>query len=108
MAIWGPQRLFTVGRRVSLRRGQYVRLLVGPALPGRDDVALHDQTRTLGRALAGLLERVQREHPDQPVPGVSAWWHPAHLGGAAPSPEVARALEGPMPPGAVAPLFGAY
>lgn len=108
MAIWGPQRLYTAGRQLSLRRGQAVRLLIGPPLAGRDDDDVREHTRDLGRRLGELLEQAQREHPDQPGMGEHAWWHPAHLGGAAPTPADARAVEGPMPPGAVAPLFDAY
>lgn len=108
MAIWGPQRLYTAGRPRSLRRGQVVRLLIGPPLQLPAGADVEERTREIGRQMAELLEQAQREHPDQPAPGDDAWWHPAHLGGAAPTPEQARAAEGPMPTGAVSPLFGAF
>jgi len=107
MAIWGPQRLYTVGRRLSWHRGQAVRLLIGPPLPVRDALDVRGQTRALGRRLAELLEQDQVEHPDPPAAGEDAWWHPAHLGGAAPTLRQAGTAEGPIPTGAVAPLFGA-
>ncbi len=108
MAIWGPQQLYTAGHKPTFRRGQSVRLLIGEPLHPQPAVPVADQTGELGRRLGELLERAQRDHPDQPTPGEHAWWHPAHLGGAAPTAQQARALEHPMPPGAVAPLFGAF
>lgn len=102
MAIWGPQRLYSVGHRPDLTRGRRVRLLVGAPLPVRGDRSVRAQTLTLGHRLAALLDRAQREHPDQPLPDAPPpWWHPAHLGGAAPTPGEARACEPSMPTGAV-------
>ncbi len=101
MAIWGPQRILTVGHRFDVTRGRPVRLLIGAPIPVRADLDVRDQTVALGGRLAELLERAQRTHPDQPDAGSRPWWHPAHLGGAAPTPERARRSEPAMPAGAV-------
>ena len=101
VVIWGSQRIYTVGHRLDLTRGRPIRILVDRPFPVRGDLSVVDQTRALGERLAELLEQVQRAHPDQPEPDGSSWWHPAHLGGAAPTPEQARRKEPAMPTGAV-------
>ena len=101
VVIWGTQRIFTIGHRLDLTRGRPIHILVDRPFPVRGDVSVVDQTRALGERLAELLEQVQRAHPDQPEPDGSSWWHPAHLGGAAPTPEQALRMTTPMPTGAV-------
>jgi len=101
VVIWGSQRIYTVGHRLNLTRGRPIRVLVDRPFPVRGDLSVVDQTRALGERMAELLEQVQRSHPDQPEPDGSSWWHPAHLGGAAPTPEQARHTEPAMPTGAV-------
>jgi len=101
VVIWGGQRIFTVGHRLDLTRRRPIRVLVDRPFPVRGDLSVVDQTRALGERLAELLEQVQRAHPDQPEPDRSSWWHPAHLGGSAPTPEQARRMEPAMPTGAV-------
>ncbi|MFF4772468.1 lysophospholipid acyltransferase family protein [Microtetraspora fusca] len=91
VAVWGPHRLWTKGRpRRLLQRHVPVTILVGePMLPG-PDAPLADLTTELRRRMAELLDRAQRTYPEIP-PGV--WWQPAHLGGSAPTPEEAAALD---------------
>ena len=101
VVIWGSQRIYTVGHRLNLTRGRPIRVLLDRPFPVRGDLSVVDQTRALGERMAELLEQVQRSHPDQPEPDGSSWWHPAHLGGAAPTPEQARHTEPAMPTGAV-------
>ncbi|MDQ3663671.1 MAG: 1-acyl-sn-glycerol-3-phosphate acyltransferase [Actinomycetota bacterium] len=101
VVIWGSQRIYTVGHRLDLTRGRPIRVLVGRPFPVRGDLSVVDQTRGLGERMAELLDQVQRSHRDQPNPDGSSWWHPAHLGGAAPTPEQARRTEPAMPTGAV-------
>jgi hypothetical protein len=36
-----------------------------------------------------LLDEAQRSYPDRPAGPEDSWWLPAHLGGTAPTPEVA-------------------
>ena len=105
MAIWGPQRILTAHRPVDLRRGRPVSLLVGPPLyvdPGTD---LHRGTELLGATVQDLLDDLQARPVHQPRPGEPAPWHPAHLGGCAPTAEAARAEES-VPRSAVPPTWG--
>ncbi len=105
MALWGPQRIATAGLPVSLRRGRSVSIEVGPPMRPAGDVVT--ATRSMGARLQELVERVQRRHPEQPRPGRCAPWHPAHLGGQAPS--AAQALrEADVPRWAVTPSPGPF
>ncbi|MFI0367749.1 lysophospholipid acyltransferase family protein [Actinomadura sp. 1N219] len=93
VAIWGPQRLWTKGRkRRLLQRGVPVTILVGePLHPKRGDD--YDQfTRDLHARMSELLEKAQREYPDVPKAD-ETWWQPAYLGGTAPTPEEAEKLD---------------
>jgi 1-acyl-sn-glycerol-3-phosphate acyltransferase len=93
MAVWGSQRLWTKGRKRSLgKRHVPVTILVGePLRPVRRD----DQTKVLAELQArigALVDKAQREYPDEPSGPDDRWWLPAHLGGTAPEPpEVATA-----------------
>jgi 1-acyl-sn-glycerol-3-phosphate acyltransferase len=94
MALWGTQRLWTKGRpRTLTRRHLPISISIGsPLAPKRRD----DQQQLLGELrsrMAGLLDGVQRGYPDSPAGSDDAWWQPAHLGGAAPTPEEAAALD---------------
>ncbi|MEW9531372.1 lysophospholipid acyltransferase family protein [Microbispora sp. NPDC049125] len=91
VALWGGQRLWTKGRpRRLLQRHVPITILVGEPLhpkPGDDIPELVTELR--GR-MAELLDRAQRTYPE--IPG-GVWWQPAHLGGSAPTPEEAAALD---------------
>ncbi len=93
MAVWGPQRLWTKGRKRSLgKRHVPVTILVGePMRPARRD----DQAQVLAELrtrITALVDKAQREYPDEPSGPDDRWWLPAHLGGTAPEPpEVATA-----------------
>jgi hypothetical protein len=39
--------------------------------------------------MEALLDEAQRSYPEQPAGPDDRWWLPAHLGGTAPTPEVA-------------------
>jgi hypothetical protein len=91
MALWGGQRLWTKGRpRALTRRHVPISILVGePLRPRRrDDQA--EVTAELRTRMSTLLDRAQREYPDKPGGPDDEWWQPAHLGGAAPTPESLR------------------
>jgi 1-acyl-sn-glycerol-3-phosphate acyltransferase len=93
VAVWGGQRFFTKGSPRSIVRHRPVSISVGePMHPTRGDDAA-GLTTELHTRMQNLLEQVQRAHPDQPRAGESAPWHPAHLGGSAPSPERAAELD---------------
>jgi 1-acyl-sn-glycerol-3-phosphate acyltransferase len=100
MAMWGGQRIYTstaaaTGHQLHLRWGSPITIIVAEARfiePGQDVVA---ESRLLGACLQTLLEQAQARHPDQPAPGQYPPWHPAHLGGSAPTPEQAALIEQP-------------
>ncbi|MDH2428483.1 lysophospholipid acyltransferase family protein [Sphaerisporangium sp. TRM90804] len=91
VAVWGTQRMWTKGGpRRLVQRGLPITVALGEPMypkPG-DDVA--KVTADLRARMAEQLDHVQRDYPGTP-PGV--WWQPAHLGGTAPTPEQAAALD---------------
>lgn len=93
MVTWGGQRILTKGRRRSLRRGRTIMVTVGEPLvpvPGEKAGTL---TLRLHQTMAELLARTQTRYPDPPRGPEDLWWLPAHLGGTAPTPEEAVALD---------------
>jgi 1-acyl-sn-glycerol-3-phosphate acyltransferase len=99
VALWGTQRLWTKGRKRSLsKRHVPVTILVGePMHPTRKD----DQAGVLAELrarISALVDKAQREYPDEPDGPDDRWWLPAHLGGTAPAPEsVAEPASAPEP-----------
>ncbi|MGC4887341.1 lysophospholipid acyltransferase family protein [Micromonospora sp. DT227] len=94
VALWGTQRLWTKGRpRTLTRRHTPITILVGEPM---DPAAYPDATALtadLRTRLSALVDRAQRDYPDQPAGPDDAWWQPAHLGGGAPTPEQAVELD---------------
>jgi 1-acyl-sn-glycerol-3-phosphate acyltransferase len=94
MALWGTQRLWTKGRpRTLTKRHVPISILVGePILPvkGEDRELLAKNLRT---RMSELVDRVQADYPESPTSADDKWWMPAHLGGTAPTPEEAAALD---------------
>ncbi|WP_433215208.1 lysophospholipid acyltransferase family protein [Microtetraspora malaysiensis] len=91
VAVWGPHRLWTKGRpRRLLQRHVPVTILVGEPMYPEPGTPLADTTAELRQRMSELLDRAQRTYPEIP-PGV--WWQPVHLGGTAPTPEEAAALD---------------
>ncbi len=91
MALWGSQRLWTKGRPRSFRRHVPISIAIGEPLsptPREKGDAVMDEIRV---RMTALLDKVQREYPDQPAGPDDTWWLPAHLGGTAPTPEEAAA-----------------
>lgn len=94
MAVWGGQRLWTKGRPRHLTQ-RHVPVLIRagePFQPAPDD-DLGTLTKDLRSRMAALLDDVQRDYPDSPRAGEDPWWLPAHLGGTAPTPDQAAALD---------------
>ncbi|KQY56829.1 lysophospholipid acyltransferase family protein [Nocardioides sp. Root140] len=112
VALWGSQRIYSVGRPVDGRepapdwtRGRRVDVSFGEPLtvaPGED---LTEWTRGLGATLTSLLEELQRLPHHRPRPGEYAPWYPAHLGGHAPDRAEAARLD-EVPRSAVRPTWG--
>ena len=112
VAVWGGQRLWSVGRLVggrepgpSLRRGRLVDVRFGAPMHAGPDDDLTEWTRTLGEHLTTLLEGVQRLPEHRPAPGTHAPWYPHHLGGHAPDRHEALELD-LVPRSAVWPTWG--
>ena len=113
VALWGSQRVWSVGLpdergrgpRPSLVRGRRVDVSFGEPLTigPSDDIA--EWTRTLGSVLTGQLEALQRLPHHRPRPGEHAPWYPAHLGGHAPTRAEAAHLD-VVPRSAVSPTWG--
>ena len=113
VALWGPQRIWSVGRadergrrpRPDWTRGRRVDLTFGRPVrvgPGQD---ITDVTVELGHRLTRLLEELQRLPHHRPETDERAPWYPAHLGGHAPSRTEALDLD-KVPRSAVAPVWG--
>lgn len=113
VALWGAQRIYSVGvpdgrgkePRPDLTRGRRVDLSFGAPVtigPGED---LTEWTCRLGSLLTDQLEALQRLPHHVPRPGELAPWYPAHLGGHAPTRAEAAHLD-VVPRSAVPPRWG--
>ncbi|GAA2741682.1 lysophospholipid acyltransferase family protein [Terrabacter aerolatus] len=93
VAVWGSQRLLTVGGRFSLRRGTAVTIVVGePLHPDADDDP-YAVTEQLRARVDALLAEAVETHPDRPRDDADRWWMPASRGGTAPGPEEGLRLD---------------
>jgi 1-acyl-sn-glycerol-3-phosphate acyltransferase len=92
--IWGSQRIYTKGRPTDFRgRGKAITIAYGePLTPGKRDDP-DEVAAELRRRMAELLDRAQRGYPDVQSGPDDRWWLPAALGGTAPSPEEAAAMD---------------
>jgi 1-acyl-sn-glycerol-3-phosphate acyltransferase len=108
VAIWGSQRIYSVGvphplpgltrgRRVDVRFGDPFRI------GATDDLVA--ATEALGHRLTTMLEDLQRLPEHRPRPGEYATWYPAHLGGHAPTLQVAAEYD-LLPRNAITPTWG--
>lgn len=87
MAVWGPHRLWTKGRKKELtKRHVPVLIKIGEAIEVPADANPEAITATLKERLTELLDAVQRAYPAKPSGPDDRWWLPAHLGGTAPLP----------------------
>ncbi|WP_430780910.1 lysophospholipid acyltransferase family protein [Actinoplanes sp. G11-F43] len=87
MAVWGPHRLWTKGRKKELtKRHVPVIIKIGAPVAVAPDATPETVTATLKERLTVLLDEVQRAYPDKPSGPDDTWWLPAHLGGTAPLP----------------------
>ena len=107
-ALWGPQRITSVGdptRRPDLRRGRIVDVSFGTPMHAAPDADLDDWTHALGERLTAMLEELQQLPHHRPRPVEHAPWYPAHLGGHAPDVRRGRELDR-LPLRALAPSWG--
>jgi len=108
VAIWGSQRLFSVGDPPlppDLTRRRRVDLSFGTPMYVASGDDLTERTHELGHRLTEQLEGLQRLPHHRPRPGEVATWYPAHLGGHAPTRQRARVLDD-VPFNAVTPTWG--
>ncbi|GAA1927804.1 lysophospholipid acyltransferase family protein [Nocardioides hwasunensis] len=113
VALWGAQRIYSVGvpdehgrePRPDLTRGRRVDVDFGAPLTVARGEDLTEWTRRLGHLLTDQLEALQRLPHHQPRPGECAPWHPAHLGGHAPTRAEAAHLD-IVPRSAISPTWG--
>jgi 1-acyl-sn-glycerol-3-phosphate acyltransferase len=91
VALWGSQRLWTKGRpRKLTQRHVPLTILVGEPIHPKRGENVNDHTADLYTRMSELLDRAQRTYPEVPQ---GVWWQPAHLGGTAPTPEEAAAMD---------------
>ena len=108
VGVWGTQRIMSVGDPApppDWSRGRRVDLAFGAPLEVRPEDDVTARTHDLGHALTGLLEGLQQLPHHRPEPGRPAVWHPAHLGGDAPTRQRAVHLD-EVPFAAVRPSWG--
>jgi 1-acyl-sn-glycerol-3-phosphate acyltransferase len=92
VAIWGGHLLKTKNRTATWREAYRAPIAVSVGEPiataATDDPA--EITERLRTTLQLQLDALQRDYPRD---GTGQWWQPAHLGGTAPTPEVAAVAE---------------
>ncbi len=91
--VWGGQRIFTKGRPKDFRgRGKAITVAFGAPIAVRKG-DIQGSTDELVATMAAMLDRVQHSYPQSPSAPEDRWWLPASLGGTAPTPEEAAALD---------------
>lgn len=92
--VWGGQRVYTKGRPLNVRgRGKAITVAFGePLMPGRRDDG-DAVTAELTARLAALLRQVRSRYPQRPANDGDRWWLPASMGGTAPTPQEAAAMD---------------
>jgi 1-acyl-sn-glycerol-3-phosphate acyltransferase len=89
---WGGQQVWTAGRRPRWKRRVPVVIRVGPAVPVTPGTTVPQLTERLHATLTAMARDVQQSYP-APTEVGDDWWQPAYLGGTAPTPEAATAIE---------------
>ncbi len=90
MAVWGPHRLWTKGRKKDLtKRHVPVLITIGQAIEMPKGTSPDALTAILKERMTALLGAAQQAYPDQPSGPDDRWWLPAHMGGTAPLPAAA-------------------
>lgn len=112
-AMWGAQRIWTVGRTPwgtepgpdFSRHGRVVDVRVEAPFTVAPDDDVDEVTETIGHRVTRMLEELQTRPHHRPRPGEHAPWYPAHLGGDALTRAEARELD-LLPRSALAPTWG--
>lgn len=94
VALWGTQRLWTKGHARNLGRSGFpVTIRVGEPMSPLESEKPGALTRRLRLRVQELLEDAQRAYTGRPNTPEDTWWLPTHLGGTAPTPEEAAAMD---------------
>jgi 1-acyl-sn-glycerol-3-phosphate acyltransferase len=94
IAVWGGQRLLTKNHWVGFRERFGVRVSFAVGAPVAVSGDVHEATAALRDRLRELLAPLQAAYPGAARGAAAgAWWQPRHLGGAAPTPDEAVALD---------------
>jgi 1-acyl-sn-glycerol-3-phosphate acyltransferase len=94
VALWGTQRLWTKGHPRNLGRSRTpITIRVGEQMNPLENEKPGALTRRLRLRVQELLEDAQRAYTGRPSGPGDTWWLPTHLGGTAPTPEVAAARD---------------
>ncbi|MGH8892115.1 MAG: lysophospholipid acyltransferase family protein [Actinomycetes bacterium] len=92
--VWGSQRVWTKGRPKRLGRTRTpITVLVGESFRVSRDADAASATADLRERLEGLLHEAQEAYVDRPAGPHDSWWQPVRLGGTAPTPDEAAALD---------------
>ncbi|OAP27331.1 hypothetical protein A4R44_02141 [Amycolatopsis sp. M39] len=67
--------------------------MIGEPMRAGPEDSCEALTTDLRARMSELLEKAQAEYPEAPESDAERWWLPAHLGGSAPTPEEAAALD---------------
>jgi 1-acyl-sn-glycerol-3-phosphate acyltransferase len=89
--LWGTQRILTKDHDKDFSRGKTIAIRVGePLHPTAEDAVA--ETAELRARMSTMLDETIAAYPaDEQPPG--SWWLPARLGGSAPTPQEAAALD---------------
>ena len=92
--VWGGQRIFTKGRPKDFTgRGKAISLAFGEPITVGKGAGVEAATEQLIATMAAMLDRVQHAYPQQPSGPEDRWWLPVSMGGTAPTPEAAAAMD---------------
>ena len=92
VAVWGGHRLLTKNHKPTLREAYRVPIRFAFGTPFGLDPAV-DALELTGQLHGTLQAMVDELQAGYPVDGTGQWWQPRHLGGTAPTPEEAAAVE---------------
>lgn len=88
LIVWGAQRMWTKDHPRQLGRSK-IPIIVEVGAPLRAAENMEQTLTELRASMNALLDKAQRQYPHPP----GAFWVPRRLGGSAPTPEEARALD---------------
>jgi 1-acyl-sn-glycerol-3-phosphate acyltransferase len=94
VALWGTQRMWTKGHPRHLGRNRFpITIRVGEQMTPDENEKPGALTRRVRLRVQELLEDAQRAYTGRPNGTEDSWWLPSHLGGTAPTPEQAAAMD---------------